>query len=96
MYRLANIFEEGDRIIIELTGNGFLYNMVRIICVTIIDVGLGKIYENDIEYRSKLIGREGRLFAGVISTRFSGIALGLGLAVLLMIVIPFIAKLCGL
>lgn len=51
---------------------------------------------SDIEYRSKLIGREGRLFAGVISTRFSGIALGLGLAVLLMIVIPFIAKLCGL
>lgn len=51
---------------------------------------------SDIEYRSKLIGREGRLFAGVISTRFSGIALGLGLAVVLMIVIPFIAKLCGL
>ena len=51
---------------------------------------------SDIEYRSKLIGREGRLFAGVISTRFSGIALGLGLAILLMIVIPFIAKLCGL
>ncbi|MDO5849705.1 MAG: tetrahydromethanopterin S-methyltransferase subunit F [Methanobacteriaceae archaeon] len=51
---------------------------------------------SDIEYRSKLIGREGRLFAGVISTRFSGIALGLGLAIVLMIVIPFIAKLCGL
>lgn len=51
---------------------------------------------SDIEYRSKLIGREGRLFAGVISTRFSGIAIGLGIAVLLMIVIPFIAKLCGL
>lgn len=51
---------------------------------------------SNIEYRSKLIGREGRLFAGVISTRFSGIAIGLGIAVLLMIVIPFIAKLCGL
>ena len=39
----AEIKEEGDRIIIELTGNGFLYNMVRIIAGTIVDVGLGKI-----------------------------------------------------
>lgn len=35
---------ENDGIIkIELTGNGFLYNMVRIICGTIVDIGLGKI-----------------------------------------------------
>ena len=32
-----------DRIWIELTGNGFLYNMVRIIAGTLVDVGLGKI-----------------------------------------------------
>lgn len=51
---------------------------------------------SDIEYRSKLIGREGRLFAGLITTRFSGIAIGLGIAILLMIVIPYIAKLLGL
>lgn len=32
-----------ERIYIELTGNGFLYNMVRIISGTLVDVGLGKI-----------------------------------------------------
>ena len=32
-----------NRIYIELTGNGFLYNMVRIIAGTLVDVGLGKI-----------------------------------------------------
>ena len=51
---------------------------------------------NNVEYRAKLLGREGRLFAGVISTRFSGMAIGLGIAVCLAIVIPYIAKLCGL
>lgn len=40
-------FEDG-RIRIELTGDGFLYNMVRIICGTIVDVGLGKIDARDI------------------------------------------------
>ncbi len=30
----------GEKIIIELTGNGFLYNMVRIISGTLVDVGL--------------------------------------------------------
>ena len=39
----TNIINENDRIIIELTGNGFLYNMVRIIAGTLVDVGLGKI-----------------------------------------------------
>ncbi len=36
----AIIREETDKIIIELTGNGFLYNMVRIISGTLVDVGL--------------------------------------------------------
>ena len=44
----ANVFKEGDRIIIELTGNGFLYNMVRIIAGTLLDVGLGKISPQEI------------------------------------------------
>lgn len=44
----AEIIQNGDRINIELTGNGFLYNMVRIIAGTLIDVGLGKINPNDI------------------------------------------------
>ena len=39
----AEVKQEGERIIIELTGNGFMYNMVRIISGTIVDVGLGKI-----------------------------------------------------
>ena len=37
-----------DRIWIELTGNGFLYNMVRIIAGTLVDVGLEKINPEDI------------------------------------------------
>ena len=38
----AKVLEKGDRIFIELTGNGFLYNMVRIISGTLVDVGLRK------------------------------------------------------
>lgn len=44
----AKIEKQGDRIIIELTGNGFLYNMVRIIAGTLVDVGLGKIGPDEI------------------------------------------------
>ncbi|MBP3708428.1 MAG: tRNA pseudouridine(38-40) synthase TruA [Clostridia bacterium] len=41
---LAEVKEAGHgRIYIELTGNGFLYNMVRIIAGTLVDVGMGKI-----------------------------------------------------
>lgn len=40
--------KENTRIIIELSGDGFLYNMVRIISGTILDVGLGKIKVEDI------------------------------------------------
>ncbi len=38
----ADIIEDGERIKIELTGSGFLYNMVRIISGTLVDVGLRK------------------------------------------------------
>lgn len=44
----AEIKQEGEHINIELTGNGFLYNMVRIISGTLVDVGLGKIKPEDI------------------------------------------------
>lgn len=37
-----------NRIFIELTGNGFLYNMVRIISGTLVDVGVGKVNPEDI------------------------------------------------
>ena len=44
----TEIRKEQDRIIIELTGNGFLYNMVRIIAGTLVDVGLEKIKPEEI------------------------------------------------
>ena len=45
----AEIYEQEDnRLWIELTGNGFLYNMVRIIVGTLVEVGLGKFEPNEI------------------------------------------------
>ena len=44
----AEVYKEGDKVCIELTGNGFLYNMVRIIAGTLVEVGLGKIMPNEI------------------------------------------------
>ena len=43
IYKAEIIEKENEKIWIELTGNGFLYNMVRIIAGTLVDVGLGKI-----------------------------------------------------
>lgn len=40
---------EDGRINIEITGNGFLYNMVRIIAGTLVDVGLGKTKPEEIQ-----------------------------------------------
>ena len=37
-----NVIKEGDMIIIRVTGNGFLYNMVRIISGTLIEIGNGQ------------------------------------------------------
>ena len=46
----ADVIDAGnERIYIELTGNGFLYNMVRIISGTLVEVGLGKIQPNEIQ-----------------------------------------------
>ena len=45
----ADVKEEGENVIIELTGNGFLYNMVRIISGTLLEVGLGKIKPEEIK-----------------------------------------------
>lgn len=42
-----DVTEEGDFIVIRVTGNGFLYNMVRIIAGTLIYVGAGKIQAED-------------------------------------------------
>ena len=45
----AKVYNNDNMIYIELTGNGFLYNMVRIIAGTLVDVGLEKIKPEDIE-----------------------------------------------
>ena len=47
IYKIA-IKNENSRIIMELTGDGFLYNMVRIIAGTLLEVGLGKIKPEEI------------------------------------------------
>ena len=57
----AEIRQKDENIIIELTGNGFLYNMVRIISGTLVDVGLGKIKADDI---IKIIEDQDRKKAG--------------------------------
>lgn len=57
----AEIKQEQEKIIIELTGNGFLYNMVRIISGTLVDVGLGKIRSEDIK---NIINQKDRQNAG--------------------------------
>ena len=44
----AELTQEGDRIQIELEGSGFLYNMVRIIAGTLVDVGLEKTKPQEI------------------------------------------------
>ena len=57
----GKVYSEGERIYIELTGNGFLYNMVRIISGTLLEVGEGKIKPEDIP---EIIDRKDRKAAG--------------------------------
>ena len=57
----AEVKKQGERIYIELTGNGFLYNMVRIISGTLLEVGLGKIKTEQIQ---EIIESKDRLKAG--------------------------------
>lgn len=45
--------------------------------------GIKKVAE-DVKYRTQLIGRDQRLFAGLIATRIYGIAVGFLLAILLI------------
>ncbi|NLY42983.1 MAG: tRNA pseudouridine(38-40) synthase TruA [Clostridiaceae bacterium] len=52
---VRNVFDlsvekKGDEIIIEISANGFLYNMVRIIAGTLLYAGVGKIDVERIEY----------------------------------------------
>ncbi len=58
IYKAEVIQKENEKIYIELTGSGFLYNMVRIISGTLVDVGLGKIEPEEIKNIIKLQKRE--------------------------------------
>lgn len=44
----VDIHKDGENVIIEVTGDGFLYNMVRIIAGTLIEVGLGRKLPDEI------------------------------------------------
>ena len=48
IYKAEVIEKEDEKIWIELTGNGFLYNMVRIIVGTLVEVGQGKLEPEEI------------------------------------------------
>ncbi|MDD4316753.1 MAG: tRNA pseudouridine(38-40) synthase TruA [Clostridia bacterium] len=47
LYRLE-LWQQGDEIFMEAEGNGFLYNMVRIIAGTLVYAGKSKLSEEDI------------------------------------------------
>ena len=49
IYKAEVIDVGNERIYIELTGNGFLYNMVRIIAGTLVEVGFGNIEPEQIK-----------------------------------------------
>ncbi len=50
-----------DEIVLEISGDGFLYNMVRIITGTLVEVGLGKRHPDEIK---KIIESKDRAAAG--------------------------------
>ena len=61
IYKAEITEKENDRIWIELTGNGFLYNMVRIIAGTLVEVGMGNMEPKEI---SNIIEEKKREKAG--------------------------------
>ncbi|MBR4138782.1 MAG: tRNA pseudouridine(38-40) synthase TruA [Lachnospiraceae bacterium] len=56
-----HVKKEGDLVTISVTGNGFLYNMVRIIAGTLLKVGSGHFAPEDME---KIIEGKDRSLAG--------------------------------
>lgn len=58
----CKVERDGDTITVSVIGNGFLYNMVRIIVGTLIYVSEGKIYPSDIP---KIIESKSRKNAGI-------------------------------
>ena len=55
------VWRENERVFIEITGNGFLYNMVRIIAGTLVDVGIGKYPPT---YVKEILDGQDRTLAG--------------------------------
>ncbi|MDO4814118.1 MAG: tRNA pseudouridine(38-40) synthase TruA [Gemella sp.] len=53
--------KEGDVVVFNISGDGFLYNMVRIIIGTVIEVANGKY---SAEYVEEIIAKKDRSFAG--------------------------------
>jgi tRNA pseudouridine38-40 synthase len=56
-----DISSEGEQLVLRFRGNGFLYNMVRIIVGTLIQVGNGEITPDSIP---GIIEKRDRTFAG--------------------------------
>jgi len=59
-----NIIEKDDILVIEVNGNGFLWNMVRIIVGTLIEVGKGSLKPIEVE---KILNEEKRWEAGPLA-----------------------------
>ncbi len=57
----ASVWKEDDMIYFQITGNGFLYNMVRIIAGTLIEVGKGNLKSSDMK---KILEAKDRAAAG--------------------------------
>jgi tRNA pseudouridine38-40 synthase len=56
-----SIIEEGNEVVLTFRGNGFLYNMVRILVGTLLEVGNGKIKVSEID---EIIAGKNRAKAG--------------------------------
>ncbi|MFV9511627.1 tRNA pseudouridine(38-40) synthase TruA [Tepidibacillus sp. LV47] len=57
-----DLWQEGKEIYFQITGNGFLYNMVRIIVGTLVEIGRSKIKKEEIP---KILAKRDRNLAGL-------------------------------
>jgi tRNA pseudouridine38-40 synthase len=62
-----NIINNENELDFEICGNGFMYNMVRIIVGTLLDIGRGRFKSEDIE---KMLNDKNRISAGVTLPSF--------------------------
>ena len=56
-----DVYRDADEIVLRIRGNGFLYNMVRIITGTLIQVGKGRFKP---EYVKEMLAAKDRTVAG--------------------------------